>query len=66
MTLDLPFETVKSPTVYRFLWIGKQGPVVRRFLSPHALDGYVREVKQIAPEVELSWKTPLVAVGCFP
>lgn len=65
-TLDLPFEAVKAPIVYRFLWNAKKGPVLRTFASPHHFDAYVREIKTLAPEVSLTWINPLVAVACFP
>lgn len=65
-TLDLPFEAIKVPSVYRFVWNAKQGPVVRHFLSPYLFDAYIREVKTLAPEVSLTWVTPLVAIGCLP
>ena len=65
-TLDLPFETVKPAHLYRFVWNAKKGPVVRFFGSPHLLDGYIKEIKLLAPDVSLTWVTPFAAVGCFP
>ena len=56
---------VTLPPVYRFLWNAKQGPVLRCFNTPYLLDGYVKEIKRLAPEVSLSWLTPTVVVGCF-
>ena len=65
-TLALPFELVVPAYVYRFVWNAKKGPVVRVFGSPHLLDGYVREIRRLAPDVSLTWVTPFAAVGCFP
>ena len=59
----LPFDGVKAPRVFRFLWIGKAGPRVRIFHDALTFGAYVCEVRKICGFDTVEFRTPILAIG---
>ena len=63
---DLFTQPVKPARVFRFLWIGQRGPVVRQFTSIEAFSGYIAETRRILGAHCVEFRNPLLCVGTLP
>ena len=54
---------MKPAHTYRFLWISRRGPVIKRFTSVEAFTGYTVQAREICGSKAVEWRTPFLAVG---
>lgn len=53
-----------APVVpYVFVWIGKRGPAVKRFLSVETFDAYIIQVRTLMGDRSVDWRNPRLAYG---
>lgn len=53
----------KVARVFRFVWIGRRGPVLKTFSSITAFSGYVAEVRVLLGASAVEFRTPTLCVG---
>lgn len=63
---DLFTYPATKPRIFRFLWIGKRGPVVRQFTSIEAFSGYIAETRRILGAQYVEFRTPVLCIGTLP
>lgn len=49
--------------VFRFVWIGKRGPVLKTFSNIHTFSGYVAEVRVLLGAAAVEFRTPTLCIG---
>lgn len=51
------------PRLFRFLWIGQRGPVVKCFTNINLFLAYVADIECLCGSETVDFKTPFLAVG---